>query len=110
MWLSIIIAVFCASCSIPANFTMYPDRLTGSETLPADTAIVLVGVTGQAAVNYLQFGHSTMPAINALATLDVNQPGKYSQAPIPDQLGAARQRFAIPFAGLEPANFVWPDS
>ncbi len=150
---------------------MHPNRLFGSESLPPNTAIVLVGVTGQAMVNYLQFTHSSMPAINArfsespegnaiiavpmpvgikqlslqvytvagrgagylptgasygyitvttpkiditapglyyIATLDVNQPGKYSRSPIADQLSAARVRFATSFTGLEPMNFDWP--
>ena len=169
--LSLFLLIACVSCSVPANFTMYPDRLTGSETLPPDMAIVLVGVTGQAAVDYLQFKHASMPAINArfsgspegntiiavpvpvgikqlslqvytiagrgagymptgapygfitvatpkidistpglyyIATLDVNQPGKYSQAPIADQLRAARVRFATSFTGQNPVNFAWP--
>jgi hypothetical protein len=53
----------CASQ--PANFSMYPQLLGPSETVLPDMAILLVGVTGPTAVTYLQFVHSSMPAINS---------------------------------------------
>lgn len=63
-YLLLIFSVLCESCSVPANFNMYPERLTGTETLGSDMAVVLVGLSGGAAVNYLQFTHSSLPAIN----------------------------------------------
>jgi hypothetical protein len=61
-----IIAVgLCGCAALPPKFTMYPDALTGSEKLDNDMAVVLVGLSGPGAVNYLQFAHSSLPAINA---------------------------------------------
>lgn len=44
---------------------MYPTPLQEGEVIPANMAVILVGVTGTSTVNYLQFTHSAMPAINA---------------------------------------------
>lgn len=53
----------CAS--LPEGFSMYPKPLQPDEEIPTNMAVILVGVSGPASISYLQFGHSSMPAINA---------------------------------------------
>lgn len=54
-----------AGCTaLPPKFSMHPTPLTVGEIPDQDMAILLVGVTGPAAVDYLQFTHASMPAIN----------------------------------------------
>jgi hypothetical protein len=55
-----------AGCaSLPDGFTMYPKPLSPADGPPANMSILLVGVVGPGAVDYLQFQHSSLPAINA---------------------------------------------
>jgi hypothetical protein len=55
-----------AGCAgVPENFVDYPKPLTKGESVKSNSAIVLVGISGPVAVDYIQFGHSTFPAINA---------------------------------------------
>lgn len=54
-----------ACASLPENFAMYPQALDGNKNVPHDTAVVLVGNGGAATIGYLQFAHSSLPAINA---------------------------------------------
>jgi hypothetical protein len=54
-----------AGCaSLPQGFSMYPKPLQLEETVPPGMAVILVGISGSASINYLQFTHSSMPAIN----------------------------------------------
>jgi hypothetical protein len=62
---SVVLLVLTGCAALPPKFSMYPDVLTGSEKLDNDMAVVLIGISGPAAVNYLQFAHSSLPAINA---------------------------------------------
>jgi hypothetical protein len=67
IWVSIVAGLLLiAGCgSLPQGFSMHPALLQAGEPVPADMAVILVGVSGPATVDYLQFGHSSMPAINA---------------------------------------------
>jgi hypothetical protein len=62
-----IIATFAlAACSTPGSLSMmYPEPLQAGSTIKSDTAIVLVGNGGSEVINYLQFVHNSLPAINA---------------------------------------------
>lgn len=62
---TLLVCGFLAGCATPPNFSMYPQRLQAGQNLAPDMAVVLVGITGPAAVNYIQFTHSSTPAINA---------------------------------------------
>lgn len=44
---------------------MYPEALRAGSTIEGANAVVLVGNGGTETINYLQFVHSSMPAINA---------------------------------------------
>ena len=60
---------------------MYPEPLQAGSAIKSDTAIVLVGNSGSEVINYLQFVHSSLPAINASGiTL---APGGIVAIPIP---------------------------
>ena len=60
---------------------MYPEPLQAGSAIKSDTAIVLVGNGGSEVINYLQFVHSSLPAINASGiTL---APGGIVAIPIP---------------------------
>lgn len=67
LWLILLssLAVLAGCASMPQGFSMYPTPLQEGEVVPANMAILLVGITGTSTVNYLQFTHSAMPAINA---------------------------------------------
>lgn len=54
--------------SLPKGFSMYPEPLRVTDVIQPDTAIILVGVSGEAEINYLQFTHSSTPAINVRFT------------------------------------------
>jgi len=56
--------VLAACAGLPANFEMYPQALNEGQPLPGGKAVVLVGNGGPAGINYLQFVHSGLPAIN----------------------------------------------
>lgn len=43
---------------------MYPQPLLQDQPLPPDRAIILIGADGLAGVDYVQLGHSVLPAIN----------------------------------------------
>lgn len=43
---------------------MYPEAVGEGQKLSAETAVLLIGNAGPASVNYLQFDHSSLPAIN----------------------------------------------
>jgi hypothetical protein len=62
---AVLIGCFLVGCATPPNFSMYPQKLQAGQNLAPDMAVVLVGITGPAAVNYLQFTNSSTPAINA---------------------------------------------
>jgi len=72
--------VFLAGCAVPENFSMYPIALQANSAVSDDLAVVLVGNSGQAPINYLQFGHSSLPAINA-KDIDL-RPGNIVAIPI----------------------------
>ena len=59
---------------------MYPTALQANAAVSDDLAVVLVGNSGQAPINYLQFSHSSLPTINAQ---DLNlRPGSIVAIPI----------------------------
>jgi hypothetical protein len=70
MWAKLIIVgallpalVGCAGGA--GNFSMYPNAVDEGQSVDADMAVLLVGNAGPSSVNYLQFEHSSLPAINA---------------------------------------------
>jgi hypothetical protein len=63
--LIVAVAVSLAGCAgTPENFSMYPIPVVKGQVLDSRTSVVLVGISGPTAVNYLQFTHSSLPAIN----------------------------------------------
>jgi hypothetical protein len=55
-----------AACSaLPDKFSMYPEPARDGQNVDAEMAVLLIGNTGPANINYLQFVHSSLPAINA---------------------------------------------
>lgn len=54
-----------AACNTTGGSSMYPEALRAGSAIKADTAILLVGNGGTETINYLQFVHSSLPAINA---------------------------------------------
>jgi len=63
--LAIILALgVLAACNVTEGSMMYPEAVRAGSTIDAANAIVLVGNGGTDTINYLQFGHSSMPAIN----------------------------------------------
>jgi hypothetical protein len=57
------IAFLLAAC-VADNFSMYPEPLRGGQSVNAGMAVLLIGNAGPASINYLQFDHSSLPAIN----------------------------------------------
>ena len=58
------IVLISGCASTPQKFTMYPTVLKDGDTVEPDMAVVLVGVQGPWQLDYLQFGHGSLPAIN----------------------------------------------
>jgi hypothetical protein len=52
------------ACAVPPNFSMYPEALAADRSIEDNMAVILVGNLGPAGVDYLQFEHSSLPAIN----------------------------------------------
>lgn len=169
-FVSVVLLILCGACgSLPQNFSMNPVPIQANEKIQNGMAIVLVGITGPLGVDYLQFVHSSMPAINVrfpargneivavavpvglkrvslqtitiagrpgfylptgmsfgyvgvntprieidrpgiyyVATLDTATPGKFTEAPLPEQLVRYRQDSKETIGDLEPINFRWP--
>jgi hypothetical protein len=63
----VLLACTLAACNTTGNFysTMYPEAVQAGTAVKEDTAILLVGNGGSETINYLQFVHSSLPAINA---------------------------------------------
>lgn len=62
---SIIVAASFALVGCNTTSTMYPEPLPVGSAVKPDAAILLVGNGGTEAIGYLQFVHSSLPAINA---------------------------------------------
>ena len=61
--------------------TMYPEAVQPGAAIKNDTAILIVANGGSQTINYLQFVHSSLPAINAR---DINlPPGGTVAIPVP---------------------------
>jgi hypothetical protein len=61
-----VVAFALSGCTgTPENFTMYPTPVTRGQVFDSRTAVVLVDISGPAAIDYLQFTHAGLPAINA---------------------------------------------
>ncbi len=64
-WLITVVLLALSGCaSLPDGFTMYPQPLGQDQKPPEGMAVVLVGVVGPGEVDYMQFNHSSLPAIN----------------------------------------------
>jgi hypothetical protein len=61
---SVFFLVLVACGSMPSNFEMYPQAITEDKVVDEHTAILLVGNAGPGSLDYLQFVHSLLPAIN----------------------------------------------
>jgi hypothetical protein len=80
--LAVAVVSFILSLNAIAEASMmYPDVLQPGSTVDTDTAIVLVGNGGRETIDYLQFTHSSMPAINARGI--VLPPGGVVAVPVP---------------------------
>jgi hypothetical protein len=62
---SILLIVTSLALGACNTTSMYPEPLRAGSAIKADTAVVLVGNGGIETIDYLQFTHSSMPAINA---------------------------------------------
>jgi hypothetical protein len=60
-----ILFVLSGCGSTPSHFSMYPEAIEEDRNVDEATAILLVGNAGPASIDYLQFVHSSLPAINA---------------------------------------------
>jgi hypothetical protein len=82
LWLAIIsFVVSTTSVSTPLQSAMYPRALDSSSLPDNDEAVVLVGNAGSETIDYLQFTHSSLPAINARNIMLL--PGGVVAIPIP---------------------------
>ena len=54
-----------ACAGVPGKFSMYPSAIEAGQNVDDQMAVLLVGNAGPETINYLQFGHSSLPAINA---------------------------------------------
>jgi hypothetical protein len=62
----VVVASFIlVGCNVTGGSSMYPEPLQAGSAIKSDTAIVLVGNGGSETIDYLQFVHSSLPAINA---------------------------------------------
>jgi hypothetical protein len=80
--LSIVITSFVlAACNTTGSSSMYPEPVQAGSTVKSDAAIVLVGNGGSEIIDYLQFVHNSLPAINARG---INLPsGGIAAIPVP---------------------------
>jgi hypothetical protein len=54
-----------AACGgLPDKFSMYPETVHEGGSVDIQMAVLLVGNAGPSHINYLQFDHSSLPAIN----------------------------------------------
>jgi hypothetical protein len=58
------LALLVSSCATVPGFEMYPTPLTPTQTVAPHQAVILVGSSGPGGVSYVQFHHSSLPAIN----------------------------------------------
>jgi hypothetical protein len=81
---------------------MYPEPVQSGSAIKSDTAIVLVGNGGSDVINYLQFEHSGLPAINARGiTL---APGGIVAIPVP--VGTSRLSLSNYTASRRPGGYL----
>ena len=86
---------------------MYPDEVKDGQNVGSEMAVVLVGNTGPAHINYLQFGHSSLPAIN-IRGIDL-PPNGIAAVPVPVGLsGLSLEDYTISgqAAGYLPAEWT----
>jgi hypothetical protein len=81
-WLAIVLtSCVLAACNLTGSSMMYPEVVRAGSTIDGTTAVVLVGNGGTQTINYLQFTHSSMPAINVQ---DITlAPGGIVAVPVP---------------------------
>jgi hypothetical protein len=60
-----VIFLLAACSALPDKFSMYPEALRDGQSVNTEMAVLLIGNSGPASINYLQFDHSSLPAINA---------------------------------------------
>lgn len=80
-FLVVIVSLVFAGCDTTGGASMYPDAIQSGTVIKANTAVVLVGNGGDETINYLQFVHSSLPAINAREIR--LQPGGIAAIPVP---------------------------
>jgi hypothetical protein len=81
MAVSALLSLTVSCGSVPDKFSMYPSALQDGKSVDNDIAVVLVGNTGPESISYLQFGHSSLPAINVRG-IDV-RPNSIVAVPVP---------------------------
>jgi hypothetical protein len=89
------------ACSTSHLSTMYTQPV-GSNSVENSMAVVLVGNAGPETINYLQFTHSLMPAINAR---DINLPPNGVIA-IPVPIGTKGLSLAVYTATGQPGGYL----
>jgi hypothetical protein len=76
-----LLSLLAACTALPDKFSMYPDAATEDQQVDADKAVLLIGNAGPGSINYLQFDHSSLPAINVHG-IDLS-PGGIVAVPVP---------------------------
>jgi hypothetical protein len=61
---SALLSLVVACASVPGKFSMYPSAMQSGQSVDDEMAVLLVGNIGPSSINYLQFVHSSLPAIN----------------------------------------------
>jgi hypothetical protein len=78
---SALLSLVVACASTPGKFSMYPSAMQAGQSVDDDMAVLLVGNAGPEGINYLQFVHSSLPAINVRG-IDV-PPNSIVAVPVP---------------------------
>jgi hypothetical protein len=78
---SALLSLVVACASVPGKFSMYPSAIQAGQNVDDEMAVLLVGNAGPESINYLQFDHSSLPAINVRG-IDV-LPNSIVAVPVP---------------------------
>jgi hypothetical protein len=78
---STLLSLVVACASAPGKFSMYPSAIQAGQSVDDEMAVLLVGNVGPDSINYLQFVHSSLPAINVRG-IDV-PPNSIVAVPVP---------------------------
>jgi hypothetical protein len=79
--MSALLSLVVACAGVPGKFSMYPSAIQAGQSVDDEMAVLLVGNVGPESINYLQFDHSSLPAINVRG-IDV-PPNSIVAVPVP---------------------------